>query len=120
MFSRCFPSIRRWLAILAVLASGAAQAHAILLESRPSAGSTLAPGAGAVALRFNCRVDPLRSRLVLEAGHDQTKVAIDPASAEDTLAAKVQLAPGDYRLHWQVLAVDGHITRGDIRFTVAR
>jgi methionine-rich copper-binding protein CopC len=28
------------------------------------------------------------------------------------------LAPGDYRLRWQVLAYDGHITRGEIPFTV--
>ena len=26
--------------------------------------------------------------------------------------------PGDYIVRWQVLAVDGHITRGDVPFTV--
>ena len=30
-----------------------------------------------------------------------------------------ELDPGNYRLHWQVLAGDGHITQGDIPFTVA-
>jgi methionine-rich copper-binding protein CopC len=35
------------------------------------------------------------------------------------LAALVSgLAPGQYRLRWQVLAIDGHLTRGDIPFTV--
>jgi methionine-rich copper-binding protein CopC len=29
------------------------------------------------------------------------------------------IQPGSYRLRWQVLALDGHITRGDIPFTVA-
>jgi methionine-rich copper-binding protein CopC len=29
------------------------------------------------------------------------------------------LGSGAYRLRWQVLAVEGHITRGDIPFTVA-
>ncbi|TAI60323.1 copper resistance protein CopC, partial [Bradyrhizobium sp. Leo170] len=28
------------------------------------------------------------------------------------------LSPGAWRLRWQVLSVDGHITRGDIPFTV--
>jgi len=28
------------------------------------------------------------------------------------------LAAGAYRLRWQVLASDGHITRGEIPFTV--
>jgi methionine-rich copper-binding protein CopC len=27
-------------------------------------------------------------------------------------------APGKYRIRWQVLALDGHITRGDIPFIV--
>jgi methionine-rich copper-binding protein CopC len=34
------------------------------------------------------------------------------------LEANVTLAPGAYTLHWQVLAVDGHITRGNVPFTV--
>jgi methionine-rich copper-binding protein CopC len=28
------------------------------------------------------------------------------------------LSPGKYAIHWQVLAVDGHITRGQIPFEV--
>jgi hypothetical protein len=28
------------------------------------------------------------------------------------------LTPGVYVLRWQVLAIDGHITRGDVPFTV--
>jgi hypothetical protein len=30
------------------------------------------------------------------------------------------IAPGDYKLKWQVLSVDGHITRGEIPFHVSR
>jgi methionine-rich copper-binding protein CopC len=29
------------------------------------------------------------------------------------------LLPGEYRLRWQVLASDGHITRGEIPFAVS-
>ena len=32
--------------------------------------------------------------------------------------AEAGAKPGDYVLHWQVLATDGHITRGDVPFTV--
>jgi copper resistance protein C len=28
------------------------------------------------------------------------------------------MAPGSYSVRWQVLAIDGHITRGDVPFTV--
>ena len=35
------------------------------------------------------------------------------------LAAKASgLAPGAYRLRWQVLSVDGHVSRGDVNFKV--
>ena len=34
------------------------------------------------------------------------------------MAAETDLQPGDYVARWQVLAVDGHITRGDVPFTV--
>jgi copper resistance protein C len=34
------------------------------------------------------------------------------------LTASVALTAGDYVARWQVLAVDGHITRGDVPFTV--
>ena len=39
-------------------------------------------------------------------------------SAEDRLDTKATLQPGAYTLRWQVLAIDGHITRGDVPFTV--
>ena len=38
--------------------------------------------------------------------------------AEDVLSAGVTLTPGAHTLRWQVLAVDGHITRGEVPFTV--
>jgi methionine-rich copper-binding protein CopC len=42
------------------------------------------------------------------------------ATGPDSLAAEIEgLVPGRYRLRWQVLAVDGHITRGDIPFVMA-
>jgi len=45
---------------------------------------------------------------------------LNDTPSPDTLAATVgELAPRAYRLRWQVLAIDGHITRGDIPFTVA-
>ncbi len=34
------------------------------------------------------------------------------------MTSATDLRPGDYTVRWQVLAVDGHITRGDVPFTV--
>jgi len=43
---------------------------------------------------------------------------ITQEGAGDVLTANADLAAGAYSLRWQVLAIDGHITRGDVPFTV--
>lgn len=104
-----------------VLGSTAARAHAIVVSSQPATGAVVHGKTVEVVVRFNSRIDPVRSRLLLvRADGTTTTLALNDAQNPDTLAATVgPLAPGSYRLRWQVLAVDGHITRGDIPFTVA-
>ena len=104
------------------LAAGAAAAHAIVLEATPAVNQSVVGSDVAIALRFNSRIDHMRSRLtLLDANGEAHALAIDASSADDTLAARATgLAPGAYRIRWQVLAVDGHITRGDVPFTVKR
>jgi hypothetical protein len=119
------PSLRAvLLALLAFLAaalpSGLARAHAILIDSTPAANGTVAGGEIAFTLRFNSRIDKARSRLQLFApDKSQKTLAIAPGGSEDVLVTKATLPEGSYRLRWQVLAIDGHITRGDVPFTVA-
>lgn len=113
---------RSWLlAALLLVAGGApAWAHAILLESAPAANATLRPGHAELRLRFNSRIDAARSRLSLgPPGQPGAPVALAASDRPDVLAGPAELAPGRYVLHWQVLAVDGHITRGSVAFTVA-
>lgn len=96
-------------------------AHAVLLEATPAADSAVAGPDVAVKLRFNVRVDRSRSRLTLTlVDGKMTTLKIAAADAPDTISARVSgLSPGTYHLHWQVLAADGHITRGDIPFHVS-
>ena len=95
-----------------------AAAHAILMESRPVVGAAIAPGPVHLVLRYNSRIDQARSRLELRAaGKPSVTLALTP-SGPDTLEADTSLAPGSWTLRWQVLAVDGHITRGDVPVTV--
>ena len=104
---------------------GGAFAHALVVASEPAAGAVLAAAPARVAVRFNSRIDPLRSRLALVPAEARTGAApvtleIAPGSEPTVVEAPCPpLAPGPWRLRWQVLAVDGHITRGDIPFTVA-
>lgn len=96
-----------------------AAAHAILMESVPAVNATAQGPDIAFDLRFNSRIDHKRSRLTLTLPDQSQRVLpIDLAGADDRLDTKASLPPGAYTLRWQVLAIDGHITRGDVPFTV--
>ncbi len=104
---------------LALLRSAPAQAHAVLVDSTPEISARVASGQIALMLRYNSRVDRKRSRLTLiRADHSTEIVPIAPDGTDDVLHANLTLPPGSYTIRWQVLAVDGHITRGDVPFTV--
>jgi|SRR6266850_741030 len=98
----------------------AAAAHAVLLESTPSLKGTVAGPDVPIRLRFNVRIDAGRSRLTLAgpAGAMQALEISKESPADALVAHATGLLPGEYRLRWQVLASDGHITRGEIPFTV--
>lgn len=115
------PRIKIWLFALAATAwlPALAQAHAILEESQPPIGGTVKAGAVDLHLRFNSRIDRGRSRLTLiRPDHARDPLPIAPGGSPDVIDAHASLTPGDYVVRWQVLAIDGHITRGDIPVTV--
>ena len=97
----------------------AASAHAILMDSQPPLRGSVHAGTVEVVFRYNSRVDASRSRLLLiRADKSETVLPIQPGGPPDKLLAQTDLPPGDYTVRWQVLAVDGHITRGDVPFSV--
>ncbi len=90
------------------------------MDSKPKAGTTVSGPDLPIWLRYNVRVDGSRSRLHLIAP-DGSDVALDPLKqpTPDTLESHATgLKPGAYKLEWQVLASDGHISRGEVDFTV--
>jgi copper resistance protein C len=99
-----------------------AAAHALVAASEPAAGAALDAGPARVWVRFNSRIDHARSRLVLHGPENaQAPLRVEEAADAVLLAASaegVPWAPGAWRLRWQVLALDGHITRGDVPFTL--
>jgi methionine-rich copper-binding protein CopC len=91
------------------------------MESKPKANASVAGPDLPIWLRFNVRVDGSRSRLHLIAP-DGSEVALDPVKqpTPDTLQSHAAgLKPGAYKLRWQVLASDGHLTRGEVPFMVS-
>jgi hypothetical protein len=106
-------------AVLLAATVGSGWAHAVLEASRPEAGASIPAGKIAMQLRYNSRIDRARSKLVLTGpDHTPRTLAIAPDGPPDVINTSTDLAPGAYVVRWQVLAVDGHITRGDVPFTV--
>ena len=106
---------------LAMATPGAALAHAIIQSATPAANATVAGPDVDVALRYNSRLDQQRSRLsvTLPDGTLRPLPVIQTPADPAVLTARLQgLTAGAYVLHWQVLAIDGHMTRGNVPFTV--
>lgn len=108
-------------AVISFLFAASAAAHAVLLESSPPSNGTVAGPDFPIELRFNVRIDATRSRLTLvRPDGSAMPLTIGKQASADTLSTQATSLPaGNYRLRWQVLASDGHITRGEIPFTVA-
>jgi copper resistance protein C len=114
----------RWAALALLLAGSAlpgsrAEAHAIIVTSKPAANSTVSAGAVDIVLQFNSLIDASLSRVdVVDAGGKIIAADITD-QGKGVLTSQVTVdAPGKWRVRWQVLSTDGHITRGEIPFTV--
>jgi len=118
--------IRSWklsLSILFVITTyfpSAAYGHAIVISTTPGLRETVRGPDVPIKIRFNSRIDSKRSRLTLLAPDGkQTTLGIVEASSEDSLISEAKgLKGGIYLLRWQVLALDGHISRGEVPFRV--
>jgi methionine-rich copper-binding protein CopC len=114
--------VARLIAVLLglLIGGGLAESHAILKESRPAANSQVAGPDVPIILKYNVRIDAKLSKLqLLNPDNSTTNLKIEAPTSPDTLnATATGLKPGAYRIRWQVLAPDGHITRGEIPFTV--
>jgi hypothetical protein len=99
-----------------------ALAHAIVVAATPSAHQTVAQSELKVEIRFNSRVDLARSRLTLVRpdGAGVILPLLENGASETLTARAPGLENGHYRLLWQTLSIDGHITHGEIPFEVKR
>jgi methionine-rich copper-binding protein CopC len=104
---------------LMLLAAPPALAHAILVDSTPAPNAHVPAGELAITLKYNSRIDARRSKVTLTAPDGSvSRLQSIAGNAPQLLETTAAVSPGDYKLHWQVLAVDGHITRGNVPFTV--
>jgi methionine-rich copper-binding protein CopC len=95
------------------LFAGAVHAHAVLTSFKVEGHD--------VVLHFNGRVDATRSRLSILTAEGAEPRKIECEAGEDQATLKGHLgetAPGSYILRWEVLSVDGHISRADQPLTL--
>ena len=102
------------------LAGGFLEGHAILKETRPAANGKVSGPDVPIVLQYNVRIDAKLSKLqLLNPDNSTSNLTIEAQTSPDTLKSKAAgLKPGAYRIRWQVLSPDGHITRGEIPFTI--
>jgi methionine-rich copper-binding protein CopC len=109
-------------AVLLSWDSGSAAAHAIILESEPAAGAKLAEPPARIYLRFNSKLEKRLSRVTLASAEGRPvplPVVAGGGESPDRIVLPLgKLRPGAYVVRYKVLAVDGHITEGALRFAV--
>ncbi|MBV8845707.1 MAG: copper resistance protein CopC [Bryobacterales bacterium] len=95
-------------------------AHAILLKATPSVNQIVSGPTTSIEFQFNSRVDGKRSKLTLIGpdGHPRALAISEQSSPNSISSQATELTPGSYTVRWQVLAQDGHITRGEVPFKV--
>jgi methionine-rich copper-binding protein CopC len=97
---------------------GPITAHSLLVESTPAANATLSTLPRELVLRFNNRIEKKLSKVrLVGAKGERLDVPMAVDGRADTLTGVLPaLAPGAWRLEWQVLSTDGHVVTGAFSF----
>lgn len=71
-----------------------------------------------LVLRFNNRIEKKLSKVrLIGANGERLEVPVAVTGRADTLTGALPaLAPGTWRLEWQVLSTDGHVVSGAFSF----
>jgi len=114
--------LRRLAVVVLMLCAGHVAGHGVVVESTPTDAAVLAVSPPVVRLRFNASLEPAMTRVTLvDVTGRETSLEVEPPAAAGEVAVRLPpLAPGVYRVRYRVLARDGHVTEGAIRFTVQR
>src|SRR5262249_16437610 len=115
----------RILLIIAALVglSGGARAHPFPDTSVPGVGSTLRAAPAQVQITFTEDLEAAFSTLRVEDAQgtqvDRKDTGVGPNPKLMHTSLPPQLPPGAYQVIWRVLSVDGHVTEGKYKFTIA-
>ena len=107
--------------LLIFMASTAAEAHAFLDHAEPRVGSTVPTAPRELVLSYTQNLEPAFSSVeVSDANGARVDLGKPKIGASTMRVGLKQLAPGTYRVRWQVLSVDTHTTEGSFTFRVGQ
>ncbi len=103
-----------------VLATVVLQAHTKLEKSEPAAGAALKAAPKQVQLWFNEKIDPKVTKIVLTGAAGEIKLEPAHPMGDKSLMTAIsgKMADGAYTIGWQTAGDDGHVVKGDVKFTV--
>ncbi|EGT7584826.1 copper homeostasis periplasmic binding protein CopC [Salmonella enterica] len=109
--------------IFSLLFSPPVLAHAHLKNAAPAAESTVESVHGNLTLHFTEALEPAFSRAYVTDSHGKTvtthKAVLDDTDRSALIIPVDEVLPsGKYTVNWQVVAEDGHQTKGSYTFTV--
>jgi methionine-rich copper-binding protein CopC len=107
------------LALLLVVGSVSAHAHAMLDHADPRVGSTVNTAPREVSLSFTQDLEPAFSTMEVTGPSGQRVDDGTPRIDGKVMHLPLRAdQPGTYRVKWRVLSVDTHTTEGAFSFTV--
>jgi hypothetical protein len=107
--------------LLLVNAGGAALAHAKLVSSSPAANQAVTPAPTSLTLKFSESIEVRFAQVTLsDASGTAVKTGAVTQDPDDRAMLIVPLAAplaaGQYTVSWQIVAADGHKTKGTYHF----
>jgi methionine-rich copper-binding protein CopC len=108
-------------AVFILTAGVLVSAHMKLEKSEPAEGATVTTPPASVQLFFNEAPDLAVSKLELVGPTDKAKLVGTHAMGKSLMATvQGEVADGPYTVRWQGAGDDGHVQKGELKFTVKR
>lgn len=117
----CSTSASFLLAVVLSLGASSTYSHAVVVHSSLQDHPVKPETPTSVVLRFSLRIQLSFTKMILvDAGGKDRSLEFSAGSRPDEVEVKLPgLAAGPYVLRYKVLAIDGHLTEGVVRFRVA-
>lgn len=109
--------------VCVMVAAPRVYAHAFPTRETPGAGAVLDTPPRHVTIKFDAPIQKLFAKLSVVNKKADNFTSGPPNLSTDSRKLSVKLKslpPGQYRVHWSVVATDGHRTHGSYVFTVAK